>query len=96
MGPILSSEVEDSLDFGRRDHRQESAKEEEAGEEQAETSEEGSYLDVSRGVISPTRGKKVAVERYRYNNEALHPHSDVNQYRNRKNPSDVASDRFEP
>ena len=62
-----------------RDHGRNAAKDQKAGEEQAEATDERGDFHESRCVISPTRWQKVSMKAGDNDDESLEPHANVDE-----------------
>ena len=89
--------LQDMLDLGDRDHREEFRKQEITGKEQSERPEIESDLPDRWAIIGrPATGDVVAVNREDDDDEALEPHPDIHDDRHKERNRDVPAHLPEP
>ena len=87
---------QDGFDFENTDHRQPADKEQEKGEEDAESADERPDIDPRRIEHVPARRQKVTVQRSHDDDEALEPHAGVDEHADHEDPEHVAAEEAEP
>src|SRR5688500_17303 len=94
---ILTGFLEDMLDLRNCNYREEFRKQEEAGKEQAKSSEvESNFPDGWPVVSAPAAGKIIAVDRCNDDHETLEPHTYVYDNRHEEGNGQVSSHLSKP
>ncbi len=88
--------VQDRLELGHRQGRQNTAEAQEQCEEQPEGTDRGPRIEQCRFEVSPVRGKEIVLQRQDEDVESLEPHPHVYEERNDEHPKQVSPDLAEP